>query len=332
MGRLGRLWKAIGHFPELPDSSALPPGTRIDSLQAGRAIAALLVVVHHANTASREFGGRSLDLLDYGWAGVDFFFVLSGFIIAYSVSGKSVGEYSWHRFRRVFIPYLPIGIAIAALYALAPNISAGTREWSWLTSLTLIPFDQPALSVAWTLQHEMFFYAIFAVAWFTNSMWVLVVWGILCCFGFNNIPLSQINLEFLAGIACFYAVRAGVWTRWLYLLSAFFLMCWIWTGAQRDTSFLLGFAIAAAIPPIIKMELGGVRIPRFLSFLGAASYSIYLAHNIAISLAVRIYVDLVWCFIFGTVVGIAYYLIVERTILNRISRDRPALTSARKNR
>src|SRR5690242_1205496 len=121
---------------------------RLDGLQVGRAAAALAVVAHHANLASASFGGRSIPLLDRGWAGVDFFFVLSGFIIAYSAPGKVPTQFLWHRFRRVSLPYLPIGIGIALAYTAMPATSLGDRSWSWLTTLTLVPINsRPALSV-----------------------------------------------------------------------------------------------------------------------------------------------------------------------------------------
>lgn len=54
-------------------------------------MAALAVVVHHANLAADGFGGWSFAPLNYGYLGVDFFFVLSGFIIAYSTPEEPRG-------------------------------------------------------------------------------------------------------------------------------------------------------------------------------------------------------------------------------------------------
>src|SRR5689334_4430297 len=113
----------------------------INSLQAGRALAALAVVVHHSALAAHDFGGGSFDLLSYGWLGVDFFFVLSGFIIFHSTVGrnKTLADYSIARFRRIYLPYWPVGVGIALLYTFLPHVSAGDHSWSWLPTLTLLP-------------------------------------------------------------------------------------------------------------------------------------------------------------------------------------------------
>jgi len=64
----------------------------ISLLQVFRGIAAMLVVYHHANQEVIElYGDNALrSLFDFGDAGVQFFFVLSGFIIYY-VHRRDIG-------------------------------------------------------------------------------------------------------------------------------------------------------------------------------------------------------------------------------------------------
>ena len=59
----------------------------ITTLTPLRGIAALLVVVFHSNLMLMPFSSQDVDFLS-GWLWVDFFFVLSGFIIFY-VYGES---------------------------------------------------------------------------------------------------------------------------------------------------------------------------------------------------------------------------------------------------
>lgn len=298
---------------------------RIDTLQAGRAIAALAVVAHHAFLAARDFGGATIAVFDYGWAGVDFFFVLSGFIIAYSIDGKTSREYIWHRIRRVYFPYAPIGIGVALLYTFVPGISAGAHGWSWLASIVLIPYGSPALSVAWTLQHEMFFYTVFALAWYTRRMWIIGIWGVSCLLPIPFIPFQAINLEFIMGVVCFYVTRRNIGTQWLWLAAALPLGSWLLLGADRDHSVLIGLSFAFVLPPLLRMERHGLKVPRVFTFLGSASYSIYLAHGIAISIAARILPNMAFCILAGVAAGLLYYTLIEKTILRKISKNPPSM-------
>ena len=295
---------------------------RINSLQAGRGLAALAVIAGHANLASRDFGGVSTPLLDYGWLGVDFFFVLSGFIISWSVPGKTAGEFAWHRFRRVVLPYLPIGIGMGLLYVLLPEISAGSHNWYWLPTLTLPPVNaSPALSVAWTLQHEMLFYGLFLTFYFSGRLTLgLMLWASAIVFallaGIDWLALRPINLEFLFGVIACWAVRRGIGDWRLAAFSIIPLAIWYMLGLERAWSPLVGLAIACALPPLIRAEQrGAITVHPLLVFLGAASYSLYLAHGVAISLAARIAPSLPVIFAAGVLGGLAYYFTVERPIL-----------------
>ena len=122
-----------------------------------------LVLWHHGNPMLN----RGPQIFERGFMGVDFFFVLSGFIILHAHGGDPPGAaaaraYAWKRVTRIYVPYLPVALALIGLYLALPGLSARTREWSLLTSLTLVPTGAPpALAAAWTLEHEMMFYVLF---------------------------------------------------------------------------------------------------------------------------------------------------------------------------
>ena len=69
---------------------------------------------------------------------------------------------------------------MALLYLALPGVSEGNRDWSWLPTLTLAPVDaNPALSVAWTLKHEILFYVLFGLFYYCRVLWLgLAVWAI----------------------------------------------------------------------------------------------------------------------------------------------------------
>ena len=296
---------------------------KLETLQAGRAIAALAVVVHHANLAAGEFGSWSFAPLTYGYLGVDFFFVLSGFIIAHSVPGKTPGDYAWHRFRRVFLPYWPIGIGMALLYLALPGVSAGNREWSWLPTLTLLPVEaRPALAVAWTLQHEVTFYAIFGLAWFSRLLWpAMALWAAAIAAaaltGFELRVLHPINLEFLMGIGAYHAYKRGFGPPGLFVLALIPLGLFAALGGEARHSPLIGLAVATALPALLRLEAAGMKIPGVLMYLGGASYSLYLAHPLAVAIAARATPAAIFpvAMAAGVAAGLAYYLAVERTAL-----------------
>ena len=86
---------------------------RYEILDGLRGVASIIVVAFHLfETYSK---GPAYQILNHGYLAVDFFFVLSGFIIFHATvgKGKSAAQYAQSRFRRVYLPYLPVGIGIA---------------------------------------------------------------------------------------------------------------------------------------------------------------------------------------------------------------------------
>lgn len=150
----------------------LPQGPeRFETLQAVRAIAALGVLLHHAGHAADKYGGAMplIGLTNLGRAGVDLFFVLSGFIILHATVGRGLSwkTFALARFRRIYLPYWPAGLLVAVM--VFGSASSGSTIWRTLAaSVTLLPVGEPALNVAWTLQHEVVFYVFVAIGIFTG--------------------------------------------------------------------------------------------------------------------------------------------------------------------
>lgn len=311
---------------------------RINSLQAGRALAAMAVVCSHAYISAEAFAGSVPlgALLQHGYLGVDFFFVLSGFIIYHSTvgRGKGLAKYAESRARRIYLPYLPIGIAVALLYTL--GLGSGLHQWSWFTSLTLAPVTPaPALSVAWTLQHEILFYTVFGLLYFSRALLLgFSIWGAAiigaAAFDLNGgIPLAPINLEFMMGIGSAILASRRWGPDWLYLLAIVPLAIWIGLGAQHTHSILVGATFALLILPIVRLEITGrLSVPNWLVFLGAASYAIYLIHNPLLSVLARLAtgLDAVPLFILGVMAsaaaGSAYYIAIEKRLMRLPSVDK----------
>ncbi len=152
------------------------------SLQAGRALAALVVVLFHLGliVADAKYFDVPWVATPFRWgdAGVEFFFVLSGFIIASAHAGdisrpSRLIPYLQRRMIRIYPPYWIIfaivsvmALPLAATRATLPN-DLGTLAEAWF----LLPQDpaevggtgSPVIIVAWTLRYEILFYLFFAL-------------------------------------------------------------------------------------------------------------------------------------------------------------------------
>lgn len=152
-------------------ASATLPG-----VQYLRGFAALLVVAFHAsaNIADPAILGRSGPaLFDYGYLGVDLFFVISGFIITYTTLDRSTGrafmtvrDFATRRFMRI-VPFMWVCIVAYALLRLAGR-GADIPTMSYLRAMLLWPVGELKPDVIWTLRHEALFYAVFALTFLTR--------------------------------------------------------------------------------------------------------------------------------------------------------------------
>lgn len=147
--------------------------TNLDWLQVGRGVAALLVVMAHATLLSeRRYGQEFLaGFFSVGNVGVDFFFVLSGFIIFY-IHTRDIGHlgrlkaYAAKRLTRIYPMYWLLSLVILPVYLLFPGFGkAHDPSMAYLVkSFLLWPQEAlPMLSVGWTLTHEMYFYLVFGL-------------------------------------------------------------------------------------------------------------------------------------------------------------------------
>ena len=312
----------------------------ITVLQAGRAIAAFAVVLHHAGQSTADFVGPMPTFLrvivERGLLGVDFFFVLSGFIIYHTNMNKEPGlSWSWRylegRLIRIFVPYLPVGLAVALAYTLLPGLSASDRPWDWVATLTLLPTPtEPALIVAWTLQHELIFYFLFCLFALTRrpllgaAVWTAIILVVAAVWGEPPHPwfimLALINVEFAFGMVGARMIASGSGPpSWLMLLGAGLLAAlFVGLGGLTEHRVLFGLAVALLLVPIVRAEQKGLfGTARFLILLGNASYAVYLIHNPLIALLARFApphwaIAFLWFSFAGTVGGLAYHMLFER--------------------
>lgn len=136
-------------------SQRTEPVTRLHSLTSLRFFAAAAVALMHG------FGRYQLPVVDLGFVGVTFFFMLSGFVLTWAYTpGKGSASFLRNRFAKLF-PLSALTLAVAVLLPVSPNSS----PVYFLQSLTFTQAWWPdaALSfnpVAWSLSAEAFFYLL----------------------------------------------------------------------------------------------------------------------------------------------------------------------------
>ncbi|HEX4423681.1 MAG TPA: acyltransferase [Kofleriaceae bacterium] len=283
-----------------------------------RVIAALGVVYFHTTSEA----GLKLDW-DVGSRGVDVFFVISGFIIAYIGTSKPE-QFFRRRLIRVVPFYWAATLVVFALVTISPaSFRTTTASVSHLIhSLLFIPHEQqgemqPTLILGWSLNFEMFFYVLFALALRISQKWspVLSVGWIVAfviaihTFAGNNAITSfyarPIVLEFCYGIGVFYLFSwasanqarltriPGLKWMLIVLLAGNLIALNVFEEYYRNTvpRFLVAgipafFIVASAL--LLEKLYGLTTKNRLIYLLGESSYIVYLVHPYIVFTVLRV--------------------------------------------
>lgn len=347
---------------------------QLAGVQAARGVAAVLVVIHHCagTLALPKYAGIALAggyFVPLGRAGVDFFFVLSGFIIAW-VHGADVGQreklrgYTAKRLARIFPVYWVIFALLVLVYAVAPGLGQGHERTaaSILSGLVLLPMPTPPIvGVAWTLSHELLFYALFGLCIYAAAAGRAVVcaWAAAIVAGlwWKELPyplsflLNVKNLEFLMGIGVAWLVRrhpaqnGRAWYGVIALGAAIFaatalLELRTMEFRHRPETLLYGLGSSLMLIGVVETELAGglSSLPGWLRAVGDASYSIYLFHFTILVAFIKVAKSAGWfglpqwvlaCLLVtaATAIGMLIYRCIERP-MTRLAQERLLLRLA----
>ena len=301
---------------------------QIASIQSLRAFAALIVVIGHAQTealvaaAKQGSGFAPLSLLPWG-AGVDLFFVISGFIMVVA-SGRlfatpgGAGTFATRRLKRIVPLYwLFTTLYVLIQFATHKPVDGGSLAASYL----FWPHDtygdgvlRPIFALGWTLNYEMFFYALFSLAVLLPCRRAVALVASLLVVGVavgRVVPLptgplafwtQPIVLEFALGMGLGLAWREGVrlggGPRVVLALAGLLCLGYDTMGSSHQASTwitptdlwrLAGWGLPAAAllasaalarKPATSGLLGTVA-------LGDASYALYLVHPFIVGTMVR---------------------------------------------
>lgn len=282
------------------------------SIEAARGIAALLVLLMHAANLMNvpHFSGHVGlgGVFDFGYIGVDFFFVLSGFVIAYTNHGN-VGQpakvlpFLWRRACRIF-PIFWISLLLAVLSVaggrllMGKPVNLGLVPTDILGTLLLIrPWEPKFLGVAWSLQYEVMFYALFALFLVSRRTGLLALgaWVAGMCLLWAGV-IERDVMGILSGHTFQFVL--GAWTAWLIqrtpafpqpfaifglacilVLMAAYLERAVFEPHGEAGRVVLGLSSAAMIYALARLDLAKRwQPPRLLVTMGSTSYAIYLNH------------------------------------------------------
>lgn len=326
------LGEARGKAADAAGSGAAARTQRIDSIQYLRFVAAFMVLFGHTTMMMHDVsllsdGNYALfDLFPWG-AGVDIFFIISGFIIAFVIEGVPGGsrgatDFTARRIIRIVpIYWIYTLIFVAGTYLTGFASSGRPPLDEVVTSLLFIPYPhssdsvlRPVLGQGWTLNYEMFFYLCTAVCliFLSGIRKRVVAATILTLFVIGSMMPDtgifakffgySVILEFLLGFVLFQLfssnVRIGSATAvalvaaGLVLLLAFSMVeraGWYWD------EYLFRF-FARGVPAFL-IAAGFSLVPgtnarswfgKACLLLGDSSYSLYLVHPFIIIPGLRV--------------------------------------------
>jgi exopolysaccharide production protein ExoZ len=290
------------------------------NLQLCRALAAIMVVIGHSLHDVGSLSGHGDVDQEYqmNWGfGVDVFFVISGFIMVYvSAAEFATPNISWRFLSRRLIRIVPLYWSLTTLLIVGSFVAPGLLNvpigglGHIVNSYLFIPdwrpdmsAMRPVMALGWTLNYEMLFYVLFAVAMIfplqrAVPLLTIVFVGAVAFKTLFHIDQSQLSywmdpliLEFLLGVYLALAYRAG-WrlpaTASLVLALAAFAS--LTTGLVGALGLNTGIHIlrygvpalmlvgAAALGPALPDSI----FSRFGARLGDASYALYLVHPFVI--------------------------------------------------
>ena len=284
---------------------AAPRAHTVLSIQYLRGAAALAVTVSH-------IAGHAGLNAEAGAAGVDVFFVISGFIIWTMTAQRAAqpSRFLLDRLTRVAPPYILLTFAVYVLAITVPGAFPNMRTSlsHALYSAAFIPHRDPYGSTfpliipGWTLNYEIFFYLIFALALTAPRRARLVaVSGLLAALVVVGLVLPAANpVVDMVTNPLLLEFGAGIWLGHAWQNKALLSPGWGWAALAAGLAGLVAWQLCSGAEPVsaravawgapaflivagaVTLEQqGALPRARALLIIGDASFSIYLVNVFA---------------------------------------------------
>ncbi|MEU6424524.1 acyltransferase [Microbispora sp. NPDC046973] len=297
--------------PRITDAPAIPPGpSRLRVLDLLRFCAALGVVLFHfgetrAWGTPNAFPGLSTVTV-FGVYGVRLFFLISGFVILMSAWGRTPGHFAASRIARLFPAYWASVLVLGGLAVGGLITDHRPSLTELLANMTMLQhgFAVRDLEIVyWTLWQELVFYALIACLaavgiTYRRCLAFMGAWVLLLAIAHRvNADLLQAVLVpfsapyFIAGMALFLVHRfGGSLFPWLFVGVGWTLALYteldMETTASRRYGQALWSALVVGVISLIFLVMIFVAVGafdridwRWLTFLGALTYPLYLFHH-----------------------------------------------------
>lgn len=330
----------------------------INSIQYLRGLAALVVVLYHASKALIiHFLPTETNYFFWGAAGVDLFFIISGFIMVYITYDKNIDIKNFFlkraiRIYPIFWFYATLALIIFLINPDMINRSANLPTLV-LPSYLLIPYTEftNLVQVAWTLVYEIHFYLIFAFSLILSNKYryicagsILSIAALSSLFDYEYYYLKYITdpiiLEFLLGMIVYFIIFKRedkltlITLSFLLIASTLFLLN---NESLPERVLYYGvpsFALTLIILYMDSIKLignGNSKISKILKSLGDSSYSLYLSHIFCIGVGVFVFNKLhiinnftcqilIFSLAIGCILwGFISYRFIENPLINKLN-------------
>lgn len=263
----------------------------LQSLETLRILAALLVVCAHIPPYNILFVGQFLGSNRFlGSIGVDLFFVISGVVIGLSTI-RTVSSTTDQRplakfliaraFRILPLYWVVTAITVFLLWrktGMLPSVDELLHSLTLIPRLDQLKYADPIVHIGWTLQFEVFFYALCALGIAARSKWLPLLAALAFAAAsqvYDQYYLNPILLEFAGGyaLALYLATRRdGLSKYWLHPIPrwmAFFLLSsvtviFLIAAMGRDGGYPPDLDLQNA--PRMLITYGDILLPRWIAW------------------------------------------------------------------
>lgn len=318
---------------------------RLTELDGLRGIAALAVVFFHYMTRYDKLYGHDFrvpELFALGSFGVHLFFIVSGFVIYWTISrSEKPLDFIWSRFSRL---YPPFWVAVILTFTIVAIFSLPNREVDFTTfTLNFVMFHEyfgvkHVDGVYWTLTIELSFYfwilTLFCFGQIKHIEKILIAWIILATLltyhkfniylhnGLKKLLLLDYIELFAAGI-CFYKYKSKTHSKLTHAIIFLSIISLYFSYSYKVATLLCCFYLVFVMIVIDKAKI--FRAKLFVYF-GTISYSLYLIHqNIGYVIINKFYsvdmpplIGLLMAFCFSVLLAHMILVFVERPSLNKL--------------